>query len=294
MRKTRKNQNRPKKRFFWLVLALILLFLGITLKTYFDFQKSSLSSLSRINLILLTTQNQLLVLSLEGREGMILALLPSEKVNVPRGFGEYELAKVYALGELEKRGAQLLQETVEERLNVALFGYLQPSWLIKETDWQKPKTFLKKVFWGALWGRVKTDLSRGDLLRLYWQARNLDDSLCRSWDSKGASADVFQDRRLRKEGLSVEILNATDHNGLAQKAGLFLEKAGGRVVRLGDAGQNEEQCQLLSQGEIESYTAFWLAKVFQCPLKKQILPAARGDIVLILGEEYWKRGNERW
>jgi hypothetical protein len=294
----RKNKNRrpshPKRRIFWLVLVLILLTLGITLKTYFDFRQSSLDSLGRVSLILLTSQNEPLVLSLEGREGKVLALAGSEKVNVPRGFGEYELAKVYALGELEEKGAQLLRETVEEKLSVPIFGYLHPSWSIKESDWEKPKTFLKKVFWEALWGRVKTDLKRGDLFRLYWQAISLDETLCRVPELKNIPANFFQDRRLREEGLSLEILNATDHNGLAQQASRLLEKAGGRVVRLGDVDKNVEHCQLLTKDEAESYTVFWLAKVFQCSFKKEEATTARGDIVLILGEEYWKRGSERW
>lgn len=294
MKKTRGRRQASKKSVFrfWLISILVLLVGGLLVKVFLNFQHVKLASFSRLNFVLLTSQNQIFVLSLEGQEGLVLTLAASEKVNVPRGFGEYELGKVYGLGELEKRGGQLLQETVGEVLQAPVFGYFSYPQNLSEKSWEKPKSFLEKIFWEAFWGRVKTNLKKQDLALLYWRASRLNEDLCRVKKTSGPTENLFQDRRLREESLSIEILNATNHNGLAQQAAQFLEKVGGRVVRTADAKQ-EGNCRILVRRKAQNYTSQWLSRIFQCPLQESE-SSLRADLVLILGENYWKRWSERW
>jgi hypothetical protein len=292
MKKERRNQPKKSISPLFLSLALILALVGLAIRVRFAFRHSIIASLSRVNLVIQTPQ-ELLLLSLEGQEGLVWPLSADEKVKVPRGFGEYELAKVYALGELEKRGSQLLRETISEVFSVPVFGYFYSPQAFDDSIKAKPKALLKQAFWAALEGKIKTDLKMTDLALLYWRANRLSETLCRTI-KPGAAKVLFQDRRLREEALSLEVLNATDHNGLAQQAGRLVEEAGGRVIRTADARENEAGCRLLTGEQGENYTAFWLASVFQCPLEKKEGENTRADLVLILGEEYWKKKAERW
>ncbi|HUW24078.1 MAG TPA: LytR C-terminal domain-containing protein [Patescibacteria group bacterium] len=299
MRKTknRRQVDRPKKWVFCLGLILFLSLFGLSLKVYLGFRQLKLLALSRINLVLLSAKNQLLVLSLEGRAGEVLVLPAEDKVKVPRDFGEYQLGKVYALGELEKRGGQLLEETTRELLLAPIFGYLYYPQPLEQLAWTKPKAFLKRIFWEAFWGEAKTDLRRADLALLFWRASRLNETLCETRDFRQGEETLLPDQRLREESLSLEILNATNHNGIAQEAAYFVEKAGGRVVHFGDAQESESSCHLLVTNPVESYTARWLATVFDCPtrrIKRIEGTTARADLILILGEDYWKKRGERW
>ncbi len=278
-----------KKR---LILIFLVLALGFGLfRVFLGFRRSSVRLFSRLNFVFFDSAGQLAIFSFQGEEGQILPLLADSEVNVPGGFGTYKLGKVYGLGELEKRGRELLAETIRLNFSMGVFGNFFEERVSKGREWQKPKDFFRQIFFQSLRGRIKTDLNCYDLILLYSRAGRLNESLVKVKELKGGID--FSDKRLSEEALSLEVLNATSHNGLAQKTAKLLEDAGGRVVRSADAEKLQADCEIKARNEAAvSYTVLWLKKFFPCRLSLGA-EGSRADIVLTLGEDYWKKWGER-
>ncbi|PIV00894.1 hypothetical protein COS54_02210 [Candidatus Shapirobacteria bacterium CG03_land_8_20_14_0_80_39_12] len=291
------KKNNRKKIFFgspifvgaFLVFLLLLVF-GV-IKMVISFKNTSLRRFSRTSFVLIDRKGELLIFSSERKLGQIY-FLPAETVEVGRGFGEYEWRKIYGLGELEKKGGLLVSETIRKNLNIAIFGYFYDG--NKEADYYRknPSKLFRNVFWQALTGKVKTDLGKIDLFLLYLRALSLNKSLLEIDDYSGR--ENIADSKISEESLALEVLNATLHNGLAQEAANFLEKSGVRVIRSADALKPEENCKIKSEVEFkESYTLFWVKRFFPCRVIFN-KDGSRADITVILGEDYWKRGVDKW
>ncbi len=281
--------KRRKFIFFWILAAFFLLLCWGIAKIRPGLRGSSLRPFSRINFVLLDAQKQSLLLSLGEGKGEILFLPADLEVSVPGGFGIYRLGKIYSLGELEKRGEELLADTLRANFEAAIFGSFYDQGKSREEYLKNPSGLFGEICRRVLGGQIKTSLKGYDLLVFCRRAVGL----AKERVSVGelAKAD-FADRRISEEGLSLEVLNATDHNNLALETAGFLEKAGGRVVRSADAPQTQAECEIRVKEEaVLSYTLSWIKRFFPCPV---VLgqEGSRADISLFLGENYWKKWGE--
>lgn len=288
------SPRKTKAVFFWLALVALLILVSFLVRIGLQIVRSPLRILQRVNLVAMIGQ-QPIVFTFTDSEGLAWILPAKEKVIVPYGFGEYELGKVYDLGELEKKGGLLLQGTVSNFLSASLFGYF-----VEVKDGQggetKPPLWLKGQLWQTIKGKAKTNLNKVDAAILFWRLKGINEDSWRVRDYSLSQSEIFKDGKIREESLTMEILNTTDHFGLAQQAGELLEKAGGRVIRVTDAERVENNCRLEVAKEKErSYTLFWLRLVYpQCPVTFRENTAGRAEISLILGEENWKKQSEKW
>jgi hypothetical protein len=270
-------------------LLVFLLLFSFGVRAYFQIKKSNFNFLSRSSFALIGEGESLLVLSFEGDSGFILSFPKDLRVQVTRGFGEYELGKVYPLGELEGKGSVLLKETLQETLSAPIFGFFQDA-SVKPTP-----QLISQVIFNALLGKSNTDLSKTDLLLLYLKSRKIDETKIEVLSFGTNLDEVFKDRKVREESLSFEVLNATEHAGFAQASAKLIDHCGGRVVRIADASQKQINCEfLVSAGKIDSYTIRWLKQIYPCEVKAIETDTARADISLVLGEEYWKKWSEKW
>lgn len=293
--KIREERNRKKRALlFWGMMIFFLVSTSFSVKLYLGLRKSLFWSLGRSTFALATGRQELLVFSLHDSEGLVLKLPKEKKIQLTHGFGQYEWGKVYQLSQQEKRGGLLLKEAVWENLSVPIFGYFYDK---SGDDYSKikPKSFFNLVFRRALKGEVKTDLNKFDLAILYLKSKRLNERKITVEDFEENLEVDFKDKKLRKEQSSIEIFNSTEYSGLAQKTARLLENAGGRVVRVADIEKREENCLLLLQNKAkQSYTYFWLVSVFGCRTGSEDFTEGRADITLIIGEEYWKKLNEKW
>jgi hypothetical protein len=109
------------------------------------------------------------------------------------------------------------------------------------------------------------------------------------------STQLFRDELIRQEAFAVEILNATQQSGLAQKAAVFWENLGGRVIRVGDYKESLDRTKLIVNGEVAKSYSFKVLKFFfnpDCLLVEENV--SRVDMSLVLGEDYWKIMAEKW
>lgn len=289
----KKSKRKEKKRNFpFFGLFLVILVILVSAAVYFKFKKSPFYFLRRVNFVLVTGEREVAVFSLQDNEGLFLDLPGKSKVTATRGFGEYELGKVYALGQLERKGGELLKETVQENFSVPVFGYFYDPGSLDYSSLNSKKFFLR-MFWQSLRGKIETDLSKCDLILLYLKAGSLKTVEVKTGDFANAE-DFLKDKSLRGESCSIEVLNSTDHNGLAQQAAKLPERAGARIIRTADTPEEQKDCLLLVAKDMtDKYTELWLRLIFGCQVKESE-EDGRADFTLVVGDSYWKKLNEKW
>lgn len=291
----RQKEAQPKNFFIYVILVFLLLLSLLTLKLVLSFKKSVFNKLSRISLVLVSEKPQVILFSFQEDKGEIVNLPVKEKVVVARGFGEYELGKVYPLGELDKKGGILLQETVQTNLSLPIFGFFYSKAITECNNKTNFKSYWSNIFVNSIKGEIKTNLTFYDLVLLYFRSQGINETSM-SYDSPSSISQMtIEDKALRKESYSIEVLNSTDHSGLAQKISSILENSGGRVIRVSEYENKQKECSLIvSKSFLKSYTAFWLTNVFGCSSIKVSEGANRADFTLIVGEDYWKKLSEKW
>lgn len=277
--------------FILAAVAGLLLFYGYRVLS--QARNSPIWHLGKINLVL-AGKESISIFSLEGKDSRLTKLPFQKKVVLPRGFGEYELGKVYRLGELEKRGGQLILETFRSSLNLPVVGYLYQD-TFSASDFNSPADFIRMVSL-AVKKKVKTNLSLVELLTLYFRGKRLSLALFKEGEYKeDGLSEIFKDKSVRQEALAVEILNGTQHPMLAQKAGIFWENLGGWVIRVGDYDKQLTNSLLIIRGELrECYSGKVLMNFFKPELVQMDESESRADMTLILGEDYWKSMAEKW
>lgn len=291
----RKLARKSKNTFiiicFCLAAVAGLLFGGY--QVFRQVKNSPIWYLGKINLVLVG-EKSISVFSLEGKDSRLTKLPFPKKIVLPRGFGEYELGKIYRLGELEKRGGQLILETFRSSLNIPVAGYLYQD-TFSASNFNSPANFIGMVSL-AVKKKIKTNLSLVELLTLYFRGKRLSLSLFKESEYKeDGLSEIFKDKQVRQEALAVEILNGTQHPMLAQKAGTFWENLGGWVIRVGDYDKQLASSLLITRGELrECYSSKVLINFFKPELVWMDENESRADMTLILGEDYWKSVAEKW
>lgn len=272
---------------------------------------------------------------------LILTKIPSEtQMNVPFDFGTWPARSVYSLGQTEKvpMGAQLLSQTLSQTFGVFVGGYMIfPEGKIRG----KMEENLEKIrrnpldFFGLM-RSSKTNLSPRQLWSLWTQIhavrpdkikfQDLADSSITSQSKNNDGSEVlkidplklnllvqknFSDERLKDEGLSIGIFNATSHSGLAEKASRIIINLGGRVIFTTNLEEHSDFS--FTQGK-SSYAQQLIAEIFtlNCPLpqsgwsslvskKSDVKKCASQDsyvtssfaeLNLILGEDFFLRYNK--
>lgn len=271
---------------------IFYLFLAVTAGLLILIKNSPLWQFGKINLALLGDES-VSVFSLEGKDSGLLEFSPKEKVGLPRGFGQYELGKVYRLGELEKKGGRLSLETFQHSLGLPVVGYFYQD-SFNADNFVSPADF-RKIVGKSMTKNIKTDFSLIDLLVLYFRGKKSSGLAFKKDEYKNGLHDFFKDGQIRREALALEILNGTPHQGLAQKAAVIWENMGGRVIRVADYDKQLAGSLLIIRRDlIKSYSYKIINYFFKPSLRETDGEENRADMTLIVGEDYWKIMTEKW
>lgn len=318
----RKIKTKKKKSKAWLILILAFLFLFLlaffTFKIYRSLVKSLWDGQNQFNLVI-NSQPVSLVSFNPLEETINLLLIPNGTfIETNHGYGPYRIESVYKLGELKGNGIELLTSSLQDSFGLAIDGFLKGN----NSELQKKdlKNGLLNQFFYSFNHDEKTNLSRWDLLRLWWRIKmiredkiNLIDlsqtSVSQEVDlpdeTKAMKIDTerldriisqfFADSQIKKEDLTIAVLNKTDKAGLANKAAKLIANIGGRVISIGGQTQNydrENECEIKSDKKYKnSYTVKKLSKIFNCQWAGDPEADQRSTIVLLLGDDYWSRLN---
>jgi len=259
------------------------------------------------------------------KKAIILSLPPKTFIETIHGYGDYPLESVYKLGKQESwGGGEFFASSLQENLRVPIDGYILISSFEEKNLTSKPRDFILACFKGLFLGRNKTNLKKGDIVSLWLNFKKVRQDKISIVDLekiditekiilldgtegfkinfqkfKKVALEFFKDPQIRQENLEMAVLNSTSYSGLATRMADLIENIGGRVVEVGEAENLKSQisnvkCQIRSKKEVKkSYTLGKLEKVFGCQWQEEETGDYRGDLVLIVGEGYWKMLKEK-
>lgn len=257
----------------------------------------------KFNINLVVKSSQISLVSYNPKEQKIIIIkIPDETyLDVPRGFGKWQLRAVYDLGQ-----SQLLKNTLTGFFGLPADGFVETNQL-RDFLQKNPFSFL------SLLPSLKTDLTLWELLRLkmslskvrFDKISELDllksgvlDRASLSDGSQVFIADFVKmdsilsdlaDPNLVSEQKSVAIFNATDHPQLAQKANRLISNLGGHVIIVSNSKVRLKTT--VTYGE-KSATLTRLQQIFGAegrinPQQLEDFESSRAQINLFLGEDYF-------
>lgn len=320
-------QSKSKKaRSVKLALLVLALVVGLLLISWAIRFTQSLFSTNQersyiwngeFNINLLIRSDHISILTYNPKEGKIVIInIPDETfLNVPFGFGLWQLRAIYELGESQKElgGGKLLMETLTNFLAVPIDGFLdfknlQPRQSVAEAvDTLRENPFSGLNFLPVLktnltlWELIKLKLGISavrfdkikelDLLALnVLDKENLPDgTLVFTADSVKLDSVLSDlvDPTIMAEHKNIAVLNATDRAQLAQKAARLITNLGGNVIIMANAGQELKKTEAYG---VESATLRRLKQIFTSGDKtnysKKDAASSRAQINLLLGEDY--------
>lgn len=157
---------------------------------------------------------------------------------------------------------------------------------------------------------LDTNISRIDALSLWWQLKSIGVNSLKTADlplnsestntkeSKNvlsANTQEFnrsiskylENTKIVNEDYQINIINASGEFAASRLANSFITSIGGRVVSITGDSNLVIRCTL--KVNRSSYTASYLAKIFDCDIKDASQDADSGQITLVLGKEFAKR-----
>ncbi len=249
------------------------------------------------------------------KEAVVIDLPGEVKMHVVGGYGDYLVSALYGLAVQEGK-MNLIGETLESELGVPVEGYV-----VSEVQEEKSmraqgeegdiKELAKEAEeWWKDRG-VKSNLSWGDRVRLWWAMRKLGgddvtwldfsqgnwareeqdvDGQTMIWFDKNAIdvrlPELMADSQLKALGLTVRVVNTTGIDGLGKQIARIIDSLGLRVVELTDESQEVERCVIrVENKERSEYAVRRLEGLFGCDLSKQELTDNRVEIELKAGRK---------
>lgn len=332
--KRRKRRLILKRRWWWAVWALsfllVLVVLGRITTVFGSLDKKGYhwDGQSTINLVVKSELTEVVSFNPTFSTVTVLKLPDDLYLDIPGDFGKWPLRSIYGVGESEypPRGMNLLTQTLRSVFAVPIDGYLKSKLNLPSLSAHQ---LLEKVRGNLpsgliLLGRIDTDLSTLELLRLFWGLGGVradkvmvldlgksqitrsillgDGSRALGLDQTASDQLLmsrFKDLRLEQEGLSVAVLNSTTEVGLADQAARMITNMGGRVVV---AGNFEVKLVKSVVWGKESYTKERLSSIFApfclrenflsklikqspCRVDSQGATFERADVVVVVGED---------
>lgn len=314
----------PKKKYRTIIKRLFIFLIKLSLLTLFflglavffqGWRHSVWNGHNNFNFVI--WQDKTLIYSYHPDDASLKIIsLPNElSLAAAKGYGDYKLQNIPALGEQEKIGAgKLLSLSLQNFFLAPIDGYViqlksQKS-KVKTEELEKGKLyFLASCFVNK---NCQSNLSWWDLIRISLAINRLKLNQIIYLDIQEAglvkkavladksevfiledfgvdefSQKIFLDRALGEQDYKVSVVNATNFPGLAKNMSRFLTNIGVHVILSEDADQNQELTYLYFQDEKAGKSAFVarLGQIFGMPKKERRLDI-KGDVAIVLGNDF--------
>lgn len=266
-----------------------------------------------LNLVYKNEEKVSFIVIMPGEKKVLILEIPANTfMEVPGGFGSWEVRSIFGLGENDAKGAKLLKNSISSFFGLPVDGFVQTrktqTTNLGNLDSQSWLPLNKNPFSFISWvGRMNTDLTLFEAIRLYillqqirfdkieiidLQSISVLENATLSDGSEiylpGARLELFISENLLDPGIkneqkTIAVLNGTNIPGLAQKYSRLISNLGGNVV-ISD-NTSEKYKHSLVFGE-KSLTENRLSQIFNS--RYAILdtkPASRAQITVILGED---------
>ena len=322
-RRTKKEEKGRLRR--WMAILALFLLGFLSVKLVFNYRKRSWKK-GRLNFVLASEPVLVISLSPTEKTLTVVQIPENTYVEATRGFGLYKIESIYPLGQIEGKGGGILAETAQEFLGIPVEAYIRinSKFEIRNSELDKEETvelkrkiaswmvflrpqklikFLKEDletnfgFWdiAKIWLNLKK-ISTGKIKFIDLEERMVltefslpDGDVGKKGDPlliDNLLAEFFFEPEIRKEGVSVEVLNGTNHSGLGKKAARIITNLGVKVIKVADSEEKVEQCQIKGTGEVlRSFALSKIKKVFDC----QVVEDEKNEQILIIGSDYYKK-----
>lgn len=268
-----------------------------------------------INLVVRASKVSLLSYNPQ-EERVIIINIPDETfLEVPKGFGKWQLRAVYELGQSQKEGFgnKLLADTLAAFLAIPIDGYLDLTSVEgQRSAFELIEDLRKNLFSGlGLLSGIRTNLTPWELLKLKMSLSGvrfdkikqidlekldildkdnlLDSTPVYTADPVKLDSVVLDlaDPQIVAEHKSIAVLNATDRPQLALKWARLITNLGGNVIITGNAKDRLQKTIVLGE---KSQTLERLQQIFT--ISDKISPSdeswvsERAQITILLGEDF--------
>ncbi|MCL5675724.1 MAG: LCP family protein [Patescibacteria group bacterium] len=314
-----KKLHKNKVNFLFLIFLTIL----IVFSGFFFFGLNYLGWNTKTRFTVVFTSRPVLVVSFNPFDNSLTGLsIPSDTyVQTTHGYGSYRLGKVFDVGNLDKRGGEVLKSTVRELLGVPVDGYidLQGRGFVGNERLTKDEFLLNRSkilgwqnFFRIIAKEEKTDINIINLEKFYSRTANTnagkitfvnllnsgvladktlpDQSQIKTVDNlrlDGLTADLFREDAIIVENLKLAVLNSTAVSGLGEKAARIISNMGVMVISVGNYDRTLNNCRIYTDKKnAGSLTVLKLQKIFGCGVLYPNLPGDRADAALVIGENY--------
>lgn len=257
---SRKKKSYKKTFLIFLLVILTGGFLIAFFHFYSSFKNRVWNYKGRINIL---DKENLTVLSIPDENGDLVEIkLPADAyVEVAEGYGNYKLKNVYEIGQVDKKGTLLLKKTVSDLLGLPIDAEQKELTIWDQYKiWQKKQDSeksIKQIKLEEMPVFIEDSLADGSKIEKVDQAK-IDFYL----------REVFWEKELRAENLSVGVFNASETFGLAEEISRKIENIGGRVVEAGNYDGKVENCLLkTTASKEESVTFKRFIKIFPCKVE---------------------------
>lgn len=298
----RVNQARIKlkKKTRLGIAVLILVFILIILGQIINFGKVLFSPWNpgkaggksylwddRFNINLVIKAKSVAVMSLNPAENQVTGITLPENtlIDVPGGFGKWQIRSVYNLGQSENESWELLKKTLSTFLGIPIDGVIEFRGSLSNED---PLGLIQKFQQSATSGigdikNIQTNLTLAELIRLKFnlskvrfdkiryidlEKRGILDESSLNDGTKVFTTDAVKldsilsdllDPVIRNEYITIAIFNAAGYPQLAQKAARLVTNMGGNAIITANAEKTYAKTQVMGK---ESQTFTRLSQIF--------------------------------
>lgn len=303
-----KTFKRTKLAMAVLGFIILLLLVGKTISFMTNFQQPvskdflavrgySWDTTSNLNLVIKAKTISVLSFNPISKQVKVINLPDALYLTLPGGFGNWQLASVFDLGQAEKDklGAKLLKTSLANFLGIPIDGLIEFTGTSGQKDAYQLVSILKDGIFAyiKLSPNIKTDLSSREILGFVWGLSKvrfdkinrldlintgvLDKSQLPDGtpiytsdpDRIDSIAVKLAEDNIVSEKVPVAVLNATKTPGLAQKGARVIANLGGNVIISANASQTKGKSVIFVSSKLgqNSVTLKRLSEVFasDCP-----------------------------
>lgn len=286
--------------------GLFLVVIFVASYGFLIWQKSQFGKFGRFSVVVASPSVKVISLNLADKSATVVSFPDDFYVpEVVPGYGAYKVSSVYRVGELDRRGGQVLSWTISELLGVPIDKYLYRQDFLGadiKKSFLSPAVFFKAATDMTPWdlGRfiLALEQTRFDKIKIVDLAQIAgplvlaDGSVAQGTDKDALDnvlSGLFAEEALRREGLRVEVVNSTKVAGLGARAARILTSTGMAVINVGTTAELLPSCVVAaSQKNINSVTVRRAAAIFSCSTVTKT-EGERADVTVSLGQDYSQR-----